>query len=1085
MEEWASFETHQFRLDIIYGENRITYLTNGETNEIFRYSAFNCDLLATDSKDLGLIGNLFRGYSLNGAPNSARAIGLGPLWLRASADATNDKLLSKKTADNKNHKFLHYYTGYQLNFQFSKDEVPYSLRFYFKQDHQSFVDAIEWLDPASKKTEPKVEARATVIWVELSELAESVFELPVGYGCRRKPDLEKIPDVGDGLELLHQGGPNQAVLEVTISKPISKLLHNWDSNKYTVRILRGQLKLNGSKNNSYYISQIQEIDPITSRMRRTKRVWSFQESTKEAIVYTIDIENKKCQVTHENVDDSIKFVFPGQQNELNPMALSLQTISNLFNSNEGYHYIKESKISDSSRTKDVYFEKRLAKFQIKSINKEGGLVFDGPVSIVKKLSTVSFIPESKQIPGFQAFQFSFHTKVTLFFYSNDLTEILYKAVIDLVDRQEVDVSYMHKQMDVSLCYSEEDQEDIVIKYPLETAQLGKQLAAIQDLVEEYYCLNLFTTTPLQPIQVANVGLNYDNFFIYIKMTLIDLPLTHFFQIQRGVRLVKDLDKAYILEKIASNAERCASSCELHHCFRFSFDKDTFRCALQVHPNVGDIQHSEFSELYTMETPWEKYTSDGLRSHLKPQQIVELLNELITNEVGDEVNQDIVSLWKDEDNVPLTLRIDGDIMPGFTIGDPPFIILRPSSIESDMDSINEMVKVETKVHNSNGSETYLHLSAHSSHFQIEYSLLLENRQYLIKELTNLPGADQIEALSYEDCARSCENNNCKSFSYCHSDRSCSLTNLHKTNLIEDIVRHYTGCNVFVLDYLSKFEGLGLVTKPMSVQKVIKQLSLADCALSCMEEEDFNCQGFYHLNEGQIECLLINKHIEQSDNKPSFTFTKSTDKQSYRFYSRSNLAQFSEYIGKTLEVPKTDIESLEIIEGFGAEFCAQVCIEQSCLAFNICLESNDGAINLKQVCQLVKREVRKSYLVAHNKCTTFVLSDRSHLNRKNIKLLQVDEKPDQIALDKSDKNPEIVFDFEKKEAIKGDINEQLFGLISMNDRNKQEATSESFHWLSKILTIILGSTIGIGCASLWAKKESVLEFASTQLTGLARK
>lgn len=1080
MEEWASFEEHQFRLDMIYGDSRVTYLTNGETNEIFRYSAFKCDRLEMNSKDLGIIGNLFKGYSLNGLPQSARAYGLGPLWLRATTDATSDKLLSNKTSDNKDHKFLHYFTGYQLNFKFSREEIPYNLRFYFKQDHQSIVDAIEWLDPTNKYAEPKVEARATVVWVDLNKLAESVFELPVGYGCQRRPNLERAPQVGDGLELLHQGGPNQAVLEVTISQPTSKLLHNWSSHKYTVRMLRGQLKLNGSKRNSYYVSQIQERDLITSRMRRTKRVWSFEDKTNEAVVYVVDLESKKCQVTHESVEDSVKLIFPGQQNGLNPIALNIQAITNLFNSNEEYHFIKESRSSSSSRVKDVYFEKRLTNYQIKSVNKGGGFAFDGPISIVKKLSTLTFIPEGKQFPGLQTYQFSFHTKVTLFLYSQDLTEILYKIVIDLIDRQEVDISFMHKQLDVSPCFSEEQQKDIVIKYPIETVQLGKKLSVIQDLVEEYYCMNLFSTTPIQPLQVTNVGFSYDNFFIYIRMTLIDLPLTHFFLMQRGVRLAKGSDRDKILEKFAANAERCASSCELYHCLRFSFERDTSRCALQLHPNVEALQHSEFSELYMMESPWDKYIADGLRSHLKPRQIVELFNELITSDLADKDDEETISSWRLQDDVPLTLRIESAFLPGYTVGDPPFIILRPSSVESEMNSLHELAKVETMDRNTNGSEVIIHVNTDSLQLQIEYSLLFENKQYLVNKLASSPGSQQMEAFSYEDCAHACEDSNCKSFSYCQSDKSCSLTTMHKTALIDESVVHYSGCNVFVLDYLSKFEDLGFVTEPEVVQKIIKQESLIDCANSCMEEEEFNCQGFYHANEGDVKCLLVNKHIEQHASGPTFTFIKSTDKQSFRFYSRSNLAQFSQYFGKTLEVPETELNKIETIEGSGAELCAQTCIEQSCLAFDICLELDDAAKNLKQVCQLVKQQVRKSYLVARNRCNTFVLSDRSQFNRKNMKILQVDVRPDRTALDKVDKNPEIVLNPEQKEATRGDINEQLMELL-ISAQNKQELMPDSFHWLAKIFTIFLGSILGIGCASLWKKNESVRDFASRFLSG----
>lgn len=1068
---------------MIYGNIRVTYLTNGETNEIFRYSAFKCDRLEANSKDLGIIGNLFKGYSLNGPPQSAQAYGLGPLWLRATTDATSDKLLSNNTADNKDHKFLHYFTGYQLNFEFSREEIPYNLRFYFKQDHQSFVSAVEWLDPTNKYAEPKVEARATVVWVDLSGFEESVFELPVGYGCQRRPNLERAPEMGDGFELLHQGGPNQAVLELTISQPMSKLLHNWNSHKYTVRMLRGQLKLNGSKRNSYYISQIQERDPITSRMRRIKRVWSFQDKTNEAVVYMIDMENKKCQVTHESVEDSVKLIFPGQENELNPIALNIQAILNLLNFNEDYHYIRESRSSSSSRIKDVYFEKRLTYYRIKSVNKGGGFVFDGPISIVKKLSTLTFIPEGKQFPDFQTFQFNFHTKVTLFLYSQDLTEILYKVVIDLIDRQEVDINFMHKQLDVSSCFPEEQQEDIVIKYPIETVQLVKRLSVIQDIVEEYFCLNLFSTTPIQPVQVTNVGFTYDNFFIYIKMTLIDLPLTHFFTIQRGVRLARGSDKDKILEKFAANAERCASACELYHCLRFSFEKDTSRCALQLHLNVEALQHSEFSELYMMETPWDKYIADGLRSHLKPRQIVELFNELITSDLADVDSQETLASWRLRDDVPLTLRIESDVLPGYTIGDPPFIILRPSSVESEMDSMHEMARVETVGRDSNGSEVIIHVSTDSPHLQIEYSLLFENKQYLVNKIANSPGSQQMEASSYEDCAHACEDSNCKSFSYCHLDKSCSLTTMHKTTLIDASVVHYSGCNVFVLDYLSKFEDLGFVTEPEVVQKVIKQESLIDCANSCMEEEEFNCQGFYHANEGDVKCLMVNKHIEQLASGPTFTFIKSTDKQSLRFYSRSNLAQFSQYFGKTLKVPETEVDKIETIEGFGAEFCAQTCIEQSCLAFDICLELDDATSKLKQVCQLVKQEVRKSYLVARNRCNTFVLSDKSQFNRKNMKILRVDGRPDQIALDKSDKNPEILFNPEQKEAINGDINEQLLELISAH--KKQKSVPNSFHWLAKIFTIFLGSILGIGCASLWRKNESVRDFASRFLSRFERR
>lgn len=1093
IEEWAAFGKQLFRLDVIADGIRTTYLADGRSKEMFRFKPFICDQLKADSSELSTISSLFKGWNIGDESETMMALGLGPLWLRAEKDSTSQKLIPSSDSLP-----LEGYTIYDVKMKKNDNEVPYNLLMYFRPERIGiFVDAVEWLSlDKVKNNQPIIVARAKLNKIDLLPIADSVFELPVGYGCVRSFQFDHPLEGHAGLELLHQGGPNQAILEVTLSKPIdSKLLHTWESQKFTARLLRGSMKMIGQAH-SYFVALTQSRDPKTSKINRIKRVWTALEKSEQAVVYTINQVTGKCRVSHESCKDHIRFSMASnlQETETNQFKISSDIIASLLNDHENYHMLREgtemnsdldsdeNPVGSGPSIKDAMFEKRLSNFELII---GGAVIWSGPVSIIKKITSFAMFSGNLDAGNGGEFEETYHTMMTILFYSQDSTELQYKVVVDLIDKDEVDVNFMHKQLDISDCFSDQQKSELIVKYPLESTSLSKKLFAIQDIIQELFCLDLFQSFPIQPIQVSGIETSFDSSYMYLKMTMLELPLTQMFELKRDMRLVKD-DSGELIETIAPSVEKCASSCEHYNCYRFSFDTIEMNCRISISRGQVKIEKATQNELY--EAVELKLSSDiwgfddysGGRSHLRPNEMIEIFEDLYENR-GENGDPDDNSL------MPLAIRIEQAELPGpHSIGDKEYIELVPISIHSNIDSMNEFIREENILLDQTGETKQSVIRAQdSSQLKVQYNIVSE--EHYFKDTA--PGVS-LDDLSYEDCARFCESIDCRSFSYCKYSRKCHASSLHKLSEIKSAYKYNAKCIISSLDYLSKFDNYGLVEMPTVVKKDITTASARDCAINCIEESSFACHGFSYCETGQTKgskrCLMQDKHLEETgpsidQHRPKFKAARSGDSSLSRsmkensnvcvFYSRSYLAQFDEYFDKNFEIPPeaNSEDKSEIVADLGAENCAQRCIKQSCTAFSVCLDNSEGE-SLKQLCHLAKGEFKRNFVFYQPRCATYVLSDKSQFSssgRKQSASMMSDSKPNREAiLSEQDDRELIVVDPKQQAALKDDLSYRMLHLFSSINRIN---LLDKSHWLLKLISALGGILIGVGSVFIWKDKD----------------
>jgi len=1053
IEEWAAFDRQMFRLDVVSGESRTTYLTNGKTNEVFRFKPFTCELLSRGSADYDAISKLFKGYTLGGDSGKTMAYGLGPLWLYSKTHAKSVDWMAPYSKQG--HSFLDYYVGYEVKFDPKATNIDWTLRFYFTYAARQFVEAIDWLSEPSppESGEGKVRARAKLVTKFPGSVSDSVFHLPIGYGCRRSREFDHPLKSDIGLRLLHEGNPNQAVMEISTSRASSEK-HDWESHQYSLSLLRGSRKLSG-QTHVYFVAHVQSRDKQTSRLRRFKKVWSAYEDSLKPVAYTIDQQSDSCQVTHDVTGNHLIFDFPGQQEE-EIITLGSDLILSWFDDNDDYHLLREDSVETTERLKISHFEKRVDKFMLTS--KDGSVSWQGPISIVKTIHNFQFFDGELNTELEKLGLVKTHTVLTVFFYSKDFTTIPYKTVIDLDSKAEVDINFMHKQLDISSCFEDASKTPIVVKYPIESRDLARKMYAIEDIVKELFLINLLETTPIQPTQLSPVEIEFDSFFIEIKTTILDLPLTHIFKFTPGYKLSDNKMEAATLsmvQKFEPKVERCATACDYYNCLRFSYDAKTLRCLIELKKDACHTVIWDSSDLYEaldmkIESSWVDPDMTVGR-HISSKHLLENLKRYAAAGPNDENGDE---LEKRQTKTPLWIRIESELMPGTSASDPAWFDLKPSSIEEDIDSTVEFAPNEGS-QDSGGEEG----EQERGGLQLQYNLLLESSEFMAATYASVSS-------SYEDCEHQCEMANCRSFSHCELKEECRITNLHKLEDIKSETRKNPGCQVYALDYLSKFEKFGRVLPPFGKRKTAYVSEARECAQACLNEPDFTCQGFVHCEglDKKPSCNLQDRHVDNMSGPTSESAYSFSDRVANNgtspvcsLYSRSYLPQFDTHIGKSIGGSPTGR-----VRNAGAETCAHHCIELGCVAFEVCLEQ--AGQYYRQACALYRQEMQTSSLVERQRCTTFVLSKNSQFFKAR------KDKP----------LPPILA--EERETFKDDVNLEIFGLIDENyaiESAKGDSSNES-SW-SKFFSLLLGAAFGVGCATLWTWSERIHGIATSFVGG----
>lgn len=1125
MEEWASFETNQHRLDLISDNGRTTYLTNCKTGEIFVYRHYSCSLLKNDASELKTISELFGGGYRIAEENrdgelskpAVVAYGLGPMWLKVQSQANSSAVQLAQTLD---------YEVYRVEKRKEdKSDSQYRLTFYFRKGFK-FLDSVEWDSGAISRPLKSVivQVRAKTIQMPGNELiGGEIFDIPAGYGCVRSPNFDHPFRVDLGLEFLHSGAPNKALLEVTLSQPSDSTHHSWQTSRYSLSLMRGSMQLNHIVR-SYYESLVQYRDPLSGQLKRQRKVWSdSSQSQAAAILYTFDSDSGECRASHAPSAERLRLDFAistnsrGSRDQPAPVRVSLDLLDWLFNNWDGFHLISEKPSESLPRVlKEATYELRLDQLRL---DPKSEPIWPGPVSIVKEVlllaqfdhqpfgNSNSNSNDIKQLT-------SYHTKVTIFFYADDLTKVQYKIALNLLENPIIDVLHMQRLLDISDCIADERSEHILVRYPIDQEEMRSSLIAAQNNLLELFCVNLFDSTPIDPLSVNNFEISFDQFDMFIKFKLLDVPLWQSFQMKQGLSLDWG---ASLYEKPSGSLESCSLACEHYSCLRFAYNPVSKRCQLEIGLEQSLTTRKISKDFALFEAPrlqlhsaWTELDPSEGEKHLRPHELFEILRQFVSYSSDTAADQGDIDERRYMDyEIPLTIKIEQPPLSKERSLQQEFIELRPVSIHSSLDDMNEILNISPAPAPADKQQTGaggLVFVADRSKLRAEYSILLEDRDYDRRP----EGSEEFGASSYDECASDCDDLNCRSFSFCETTKKCVVSHrMHNSSELQRNSKHAFTCTISVLDYLSKFEPFGSAPLPMKAAKVLDDKSERDCAHHCIEDSGINCQAFYFCpastdkKDGAARCYLEEKHIHDinpigMNSIVAYQLVTGGAKMPARmgvcsFYSRSYLSQFDQFVGKSLVARESDSKTtatkrLDDLGDLGPDACARACIERSCVAFDTCLDDDPHKLNTdarrRQRCRLTGGSIERSDLTSGRPgCSTFVLSDRSQFSSAAVHDLKLHA--DYKALDGRSAK-EIILDPAQKEASETDIMSGLMQLLSgpsggaslAGDRDSIVGGS---HWLSRLLSILFGLFLGVGCALLWMRKGIDL---SEQLSGWTR-
>jgi len=773
---------------------------------------------------------------------------------------------------------------------------------------------------------------------------------------------------------------------------------------------------------SYYASEVQERSEKTGRLRKEKQIWwQPSESSTQALVYTIDQSSGKCEIGHKSPNQLIEFKFPaGSEGEEEfSMSLSAKRLAELLAEEKNYHLIDEGELFDARREifRNKFYEYRVHEFEIITSN---GSIRKEPVSLVKQISSRPYLLDRMDKDRAQVspknrvtLENNYHTVLTIFFFSQDYKHINYKLSLDVVGNFGIDLDYLHSLLDVTECYPTERKREITAKYPLESTNLMETCRVNQRYLRNYLYANLFFDhdSLLSPLQIAKLETSVDAFNLKTRMTVLDIPVSHGFEMKRD-RTFETISMYNALQVIASSAEKCSEHCEHRNCFRFAYEPAKRICLI----DLGSLGARELirsgSELYTFvhrdgQDPQnsDKSTNELVRPHYNAESIIELFLHTSLDST--------VSLPDKRDPSRVSGYLDIPVRSNYTD-----YLLRPTSIDHDLSSMNEFER-----ENSADNDDNLIFGKKTGSFLLEYSPAKEGKSIKSEVAVSFNFAN------YDDCEQMCTEMDCRTFSFCESTEVCMISHSE----LGSIGKHLkdeplsSKCAIYKLNDLSKFESYGEVvtsTKDLKAKSHSRvAITANECSTVCMQEKKFACQGFYFCQNAR-GCYLTDEHSgklvwsphspigfnanqRSKDNKGTTDSKDARSQTVCEYYSRSYIAQFDKYFGKKIDPGQQDghLSSKSSLFSASSEECAKRCVEnqeEGCLAFHVCPSTETK--HIKQTCMMFHGEKLeekgadtkgsktsgslKCRLVKEPKCTTFIMSAKSRFNPHKLKLIAGD-------------------------------------------------------------------------------------------------
>lgn len=891
-----------FRLDLIdsYSGRRRTLLSNKYTNENFYYKPFECSLV-TDFKQ-AFFPELADKFESNF--DLIVPTGIGSLWLQSSeVDASYLKSsyddLSKiqiKTAS----LVLRNYVQYKI--PPNGNGYPYRLDFFFHPGEETLktLALIHVLKTTESKT--NVSMRIKILEAETFAQAidsvgefEGIFDLPVGYGCQRGDFYDRSFAVPVNT-FVPNYIPHILQLDIVSTQPID-LDHDtdkWKTHQVSVRIVTGRLKFDESYSNDYIILETQDfalksqtkanstsLDFNNKRkvasLRRIKRVWDLgkdgltsKDSEKRAKYYELDERTRQCSNYGDSkLSESVSIEFGISTKENNDAEQQTKTILNLntelidtlFTSTQDYHLIMENRLKSYPHLRETIYERRVAKFQLK--DNRGNIVWSGPVSFIRKHSTRSKSDVMRQ------------TSSSIYFYSDDLTKLLGKIHMAVIERRTISEVYLHRELEDigKVCFLKittigqenrlmpyhkervEDEDkgslDFVLSYPIESKDVAEILAssdAIEEVIYKEFVASMFAVSEdrLNALQLSDIDIDFGPEMIKISGEISEMPaLLNYWQ-DYGQKFSVAKQKLFYSEKNIENEESCARNCLNYNCYMFSFCSNSKKCDVlltkiddsnkQQEQRRGsgivmtfepDSSCSVFRPIYN--------PSDSNALFISPRELVQKLRETVLSSKEDDNT-------KDTNILKLELRYTSAKHEKKEINLNPLFLTSGSFISEEVDNL------------LGGEENGKKVTDKNNRIEPQYKIIFENRKYKdsLKISQNFP-IQLAQHTSFDGCKSLCSETDCRSFSHCKIESTCRVSMLQKFKHIREFSDDEELCTISQRDYLSKFRQTSdkHVLKLRKISKTTIAGSANDCASDCMEEDKFKCKSFYYCRNKRYE------------------------------------------------------------------------------------------------------------------------------------------------------------------------------------------------------------------------------------------
>ncbi|XP_015781327.1 uncharacterized protein LOC107359358 isoform X2 [Tetranychus urticae] len=127
--------------------------------------------------------------------------------------------------------------------------------------------------------------------------------------------------------------------------------------------------------------------------------------------------------------------------------------------------------------------------------------------------------------------------------------------------------------------------------------------------------------------------------------------------------------------------------------------------------------------------------------------------------------------------------------------------------------------------------------------------------------------KIEKSTLQECFMACLNDDdCNTLSYCvNQNKECILSGETSSSLkdtLEDKTSHADGCNIYQKSFINLFYEYPGKSPVLDAVSTIIEVSIVDCAKTCAQSNDFNCESFDYCQDRRNEsvCFLHVNHVE---------------------------------------------------------------------------------------------------------------------------------------------------------------------------------------------------------------------------------